>query len=135
MNMYVNQCIQIKWNSMISEKHVAWRKAIRKIRKIPNISHCQLLPYIKDCNYIDSILERRCIRFLYNTFNSENQLYISMIKYSLTNCDSTMSENIRYFMHKYKLDMNQWYGSITTLLNKIDLYITSHIVIEDRHSY
>ena len=21
MNMYVNQCIQIKWNSMISEKH------------------------------------------------------------------------------------------------------------------
>ena len=35
-------------------------------------------------------------------------------------------------MHKYKFDMHQWYRSITPLFNKIDLYITSHIVIEDR---
>ena len=28
--------------------------------------------------------------------------------------------------------MHQWYGSITPLFNKIDLYITSHTVIEDR---
>ena len=69
--------------------YVAWRKAIRKIRKIANISHCRLLPYINYCNYIDSILERRCIRFLYNIFNSENKLYASMVKYSLTNCDPT----------------------------------------------
>ena len=41
----------------------------KKNGKIPNISYCRLLsllPYINDCNYIDSILERRCIRFLYN---------------------------------------------------------------------
>ena len=63
---------------------------------------------------------------------SENQLYASMIKYSLTNCDSTLGENIRYLMHKYEFDMHQWYGSITSLFNKIDLYITSHTVIVDR---
>ena len=28
--------------------------------------------------------------------------------------------------------MHQWYGSITSLFNKIDLYITSNTVIEDR---
>ena len=39
-----------------------------------------------------------------------------MIKYSLTNCDSTLGENIKYLMHKYKFDMHQWYGSITSLL-------------------
>ena len=111
---------------------VKWRKAIRKIWKIANISQCRLLPYINDCNYIDFILERRSIRFLYNIFNSENQLYISMIKYSLTNCDSTMGEGIRYLMHTYKFDMYQWYGSITPLFSKIDLYITSHTVTEDR---
>ena len=55
-----------------------------------------------------------------------------MIKYSLTNCDSTLGENIRYLMHKYEFDMHQRYGSITSLFNKIDLYITSHTVIEDR---
>ena len=111
--------------------YVAWRKAIRKIWKIPNISHCRLLPYINDCNYIDSILER-CIQFLYNIVNSENQLYASMIKYSLTNCDSTLGENIGYLMHKYEFAMHQWYGSITPLFNKIDLYITSQTVSEDR---
>ena len=72
--------------------------------KIPNLSHCRFLSYINDCNYIDSILERRCIRFLYNIFNSENHLYTSMIKYYLTNCDSILGENIRYLMHKNKFD-------------------------------
>ena len=67
--------------------YVAWRKVITKIWKIPQISHCHLLPYINDCNHIDSILETRCIPFLYDIFNSENQLYTSMIKYSLTKCD------------------------------------------------
>ena len=55
-----------------------------------------------------------------------------MIKHSLTNCDSTIGENIRYLMHKYEFDMHQWYGSITPLFNKIDLYITSHTIIKDR---
>ena len=55
-----------------------------------------------------------------------------MITYSLTNCDFTLSENIRYLMHKYKFVMHQWYGSLTPMYNKIDFYITSHTVIEDR---
>ena len=55
-----------------------------------------------------------------------------MIKYFLTNCDSTMGENIRYLMHKYKFDIHQWYGCITPLFIKINLNITSHTVIEDR---
>ena len=50
----------------------------------------------------------------------------------MTNCDSTLGENIRYLMHKYKFDMHQWYGSITPLFNEIDLYITSNTVIKGR---
>ena len=132
MSIYESQLFKLYDKNSVNCIYVAWKKAIRKIWKIPNISHCRLLPYMNDCNYIDSILERRCIRFLYNIFNSENQLYTSMIKYSLTNYDSTLGENIRYLMHKYKLDMHLWYGFITSLFNKIDLYITSHNVIEDR---
>ena len=51
-----------------------------------------------------------------------------MIKYSLTNCDTTIGENIRYLMQVYVT----CYGSITPLLNKIDLYSTSNTVTEDR---
>ena len=107
MSIYGRQLFKLYDKNSVNCIFVAWRKAIRKIWKIPNISHCRLLPYINDCNYIDSILERRYIRFLYNIFNSENQLYTSMIKYSLTNCDSTLGENIRYLMHKYEFDMHQ----------------------------
>ena len=35
-------------------------------------------------------------------------------------------------MHKYKFNMHQWYGSISPLFNKIDLFIISVTVIEDR---
>ena len=132
MSIYGSQLFKLYDKNSVNCIYVAWRNAITKIWKIRNISHCRLLPYINDCNYIDSILERRCIRCLYNIFNSENQLYTSMIKYSLTNCDSTLGENIRYFMHTYEYDKHQWYGSITSLFNKMDLYITSHTVIEDR---
>ena len=132
MSIYGSQLFKLYDKYSVNSIYVAWRMAIRRIWKIPNISHCRLLHYINDCNYIDSFFERRCIRFLYNIFNSGNQLYASTIKYSLTKSDSTLGENIRYLMHKYKFDMHQWYGSITSLFNKIDLYITSHTVIEDR---
>ena len=80
MSIYGSQLFKLYDKNSVNCIYVAWRKAIRKIWKIPNISHCRLLPYINDCNSMDSILERRCIRFLYNIFNSESQLYTSMIK-------------------------------------------------------
>ena len=80
MSIYESQLFKLYDKNSVKCLYVAWRKTIRKIWKIPYISHCRLLPYINNCNYIDSILERRCIRFLYNIFKSENQLYISMIK-------------------------------------------------------
>ena len=36
-----------------------------------------------------------------------------MVKFTLNNSDSTARKNISYVMSKYKLDMNQHYGSIT----------------------
>ena len=107
MSIYRSQLFKLYDKNSVNCIYVAWRKAIKKIWKIPNISHCRLLPHINDCNDIDSILERRCKRFLYNVFNCEDQLYASMIKYSLANCDSTLGENIRYLMHKYEFDMHQ----------------------------
>ena len=62
-------------NYMIKKCKVYICRIEKGNKKNLDISHCRLLPYINDCNYIDSILERRCIRILYNIFNSENRLY------------------------------------------------------------
>ena len=48
-------------------------KGNRKKFENTKYSYCRLLPNINYCNYIDSILEKWCIRFVYNIFNSENQ--------------------------------------------------------------
>ena len=88
MSIYGSQLFYLYDKDSVSCIICLMEKAIKKIRKIPNTSHCCLLPYINDCNYIDSILERWCIQFLYNIFNSENQLYTSM---RMDNCDYTIN--------------------------------------------
>ena len=40
--------------------YVAWRKTIRCLWKLPNITHCSLLPSINDCISIDIVFEQRC---------------------------------------------------------------------------
>ena len=52
MSIYGSQLFKLYDKNSVN---CIWRKAIRKNWKIPNISHCHLLPYINDCNHIDSI--------------------------------------------------------------------------------
>ena len=58
MSIYRSQLFKLYNKNSVNSIYVAWRKAIRKNWKILNLSHCRLLSYINDCNYIDSILER-----------------------------------------------------------------------------
>ena len=82
---------------------LSWRKAIRRLWKIPYITHNALVHHINICNSIVSILEKRCVKFLWNLLNSDNVLFGRICKYSVYNSDTTMGENMRYFMYKYNL--------------------------------
>ena len=50
-----------------------------------------------------------CIKFLWNLLNSENVLFSRICKYSMCNTDSTIGENIRYFVYKYDLLYDDWF--------------------------
>ena len=52
--------------------YVAWRKTIRRLWKLPNTTHCSLLPSINDCIPIEIILEQRCAKFIWSSLNSTN---------------------------------------------------------------
>ena len=41
--------------------------------------------------------------FVWNSFNSDNLLFKRVCRYSVCNSDTTMDENIRYFMYKCNL--------------------------------
>ena len=64
---------------------VSWRKVIKRIWKIPYRTHNALDHLINKCNSIVKILEKRCSR---------------ICKYSMCNTNSTIGENIRYFIYK-----------------------------------
>ena len=91
--------------------HVAWRKCIRRIWKLNSKTHNDILQHINNCLRIDTLLEKRCIKFICNIINSEHSLHSRIALYSLYNGDTTLGENIRYFMYRYKMSYKDWYKS------------------------
>ena len=61
---------------------------------------------------INITLEKRCIKYLWNMINSNCKLYNNVVKLSLDNVFTTIGENMRYFMYKYKIREDDWYESI-----------------------
>ena len=106
---------------------MAWRKAIRRIWKLPYRTHDNLLHLINLCLPIDVTLEKHSIRYIWNLINGENKLYGSIVKLSLYNNSTTLEENVRYFMYKYKIYDYEWYVSINVIFKKIDRYVLSRL--------
>ena len=50
--------------------YIAWRKSVRRVWKIPHVTHNVLMPYTHNSNVFDVILEKRCIKFFWTMFNS-----------------------------------------------------------------
>ena len=66
----------------IEKYYVAWRKAMIKVWKLPNLTHCNLLPVITNCLPLNIILEKRLLKLIRNTINSENLI---VFKFALNN--------------------------------------------------
>ena len=90
-------------HSNIDNVCVSWRKIVIQLWKIPYSIDNSLDHLINNCASIDCILEKRCVLFLWNLFNSDNVLFIRIIRYSMHNNDTTISENVRYFCTYLKL--------------------------------
>ena len=45
----------------------------------------------------------------------------------MDNMYSTIGENMRYFMYKYKFSTNDWYRPLSFLNNKIHTYVNSTV--------
>ena len=111
------------YNRELEPFYIAWRKCIRRVWKIHFTSHNVLLPYIHNTIAFNVILEKRCIKFLWTLFNSGYDIYRTIIKNSLHNRNTTLGENVRYFMHKYNIVFTDWFENINILYNKIDIYV------------
>ena len=58
--------------------------------------------------------------------NSEYELYNKIVKYSMHNPNSTLGENVRYFMYKYNLTLDDWNQNIKNIYKKVDMYVNNY---------
>ena len=61
-------------NMMLICFYTAWRKSIRRLWKIPNTTHCNLLSSINSSVPIVINLERRCANFICSYLNSDTSI-------------------------------------------------------------
>ena len=111
--------------------YVAWRKTIRRIWKLDNRTHNALINLINGCLPVNLILEKRCIKFIWNRFNSRYELHKSVVKYSFYNGGSTLAENIRYLMYKYDISIDDWDEPLSYVVNKVLKHNTDHLIINN----
>ena len=67
-------------NMMLICFFTAWRKSIRRLWKIQNTTHCNLLSSINSSVPIVINLERRCSKFIRSCLNSDNSIVKTIAK-------------------------------------------------------
>ena len=128
MNIYDSALWRYNNHSNIDNFCVSWRKIVRRLWKIPYRprTHNSLVHLINKCDFLNCILEKRCVNFSWNLFNSDNVLFSRIIRYSMHNSDTTIGENVRYFMYKCKLFL--MIGLIIFLIYIIELTIKFNLL-------
>ena len=75
-------------------------------------------------------MEKRCIKFIWNLFNSPYAIHKSVVNGSFHNKGSTISENIRYFMYKYDINMYDWGKPLNIVMEKVYAYDKLHTDVD-----
>ena len=75
MNVYGSQLWCFNDYKSVERFHIAWRKTIRRIWRIDKRTHNVLTNLINGCLPINLMLEKRCITFIWNFFNSTHELH------------------------------------------------------------
>ena len=85
--------------------YISWRKAIRRLWKIPYRTHNKFIHITNNCMPIDVTLRKRCIKYLWDLIYMYSNCILyntgTIVKLYLNNVDITIDENIRFFMYIY----------------------------------
>ena len=63
------------WNygkNDVNAVYIVWRKVVRRVWKIPNTTHFNLLPSFNKSLPIEFLMIKRCAKFIWSCFNSHN---------------------------------------------------------------
>ena len=78
----------------------------RIVLKVPNITRCDILPIISGRMPLRCTLDLKFFTFYRSIASSKNTMFKYMATYMLNSYSSTMCENIRHIVYKYKININ-----------------------------
>ena len=130
MNVYGSQLWGYNDFRAVERFYTAWRKTIRRIWRNDKRTHNLLIHGINNCSPISLLLEKRCIKFIWNLFNSPYAVHKSVINGSFYNKGSSISENIRYFMYKYDTNMYDWGKPLNIVMKNVSAYDSLHTDVD-----
>ena len=111
-------------NSNVDSFCAAWRKGLRRIWKLPNSTHCSLLPVISHCLPIFDELCRRSLNFARSCITHDCSLIRFIASYGIVharNC-SPIGQNILYCFKRYNCTYNDLlFGSVNSIVNSFCL--------------
>ena len=81
--------------------------------------------------FYSQYFRKKCVKFLWNLLNSDNVLFSRICKYSVYNSDTTMGENMRYFMYKYNLMYDDWFSDLNNVYIKIEALVHNITKLDD----
>ena len=76
------------------------------------LTHCNTLPIINKTDSIELPLEKRCVKFIWSYLNSSNVVVKNVSLFLLSDKDSIIDNNFRYFSYNYKVYRNNWFNKL-----------------------
>ena len=101
-----------------------WRKSIRRLWKIPNTTHCNLLSSMNSSVLIAINLQRKCAKFIWSCLNSDNYIVKTIAKSAKCSSVSNFGDNYRY-----KIGNHVWDSPLCKLHKCFDSYMSHSIAV------
>ena len=108
-------CLDLYWSQLwnyskhdVNHYYVAWRKTIRRLGKIANTTHGNLLSSINSSEPILYKLEKKCAKFIWSCLNSHNCVIKNITLYAKSRSSSDFGDKYRYLSYKYNIRIHLW---------------------------
>ena len=111
-------------SSSIETLSIAWRKALRRIWSLPNMTHGYLLPLVSSCLPLFDMLCLRYLSFVSSCMFHESELIKNITKYSIVfgGMKSPLCKNFTLCKERYSLFITDL-SHPSLLKNKVFYYI------------
>ena len=118
-------------SNFISRFYVTWRKGIRKLLKLPLLTHSKYLPLICNDIPINAQLYRRFNKFLFKACSSNNVLVKMCCNLAINGSGSSVSNNINVVTEFFQCNRNTVWAMPSVFKSVVDNYVDKIYMLDD----